>query len=75
MWNFHVDDLQGNIKHDIMLRQMFLSKIKIDLCFSNYTIMVYGGAYEVWNAPIKDSSKINFNASSDWLTEKMFWDE
>ena len=52
-WNYHVDDWQGNHRYDIILWRDILSKINIDLYFSNNTIRGNGGAHEGCIASMK----------------------
>ena len=40
-----------------------LLELKLDLCFSDYTIKSNGGTYKVWAAPIKYSSNLRDDAS------------
>ena len=73
--NFHVDNLQSNHRYDIILGLDILSKLKIDLCLSNYTIKVNWGAYECCMTPMKDVKKLNRKTSSNWINKKIFQDE
>ena len=47
----------------MIIDQDLLLELKLDLCFSNYTIKGNGGAYEVFTAPMKDSYKFCDDAS------------
>ena len=67
MWNFHVNNSQGNYGCDRMLVHDILSKLNIDFLFSENTIIEIGGVYKGFAAPQKDISKINFNAASNFL--------
>ena len=69
MCNFHVDDLQGNCRYDMILGCNIFYELKIDLCLSNNNVKGNGFAYEGYNAPMKDALKTNFNFSSDWIKE------
>ena len=75
MWHFHVDDLQGNRRYNMIIRRDILSELKIDLRFSKNKIQVNGGACEVYTAPMKDVSKINFNASYNCSQVEIFQNE
>ena len=66
MWGLHVDDSQKNPRHDMIICQDLLLELKLDLCFSDYTIKGNEGAYEGCTAPMKypygfcnDASSIN----------------
>ena len=74
-WNFHVDDLQGNHKYNMMLGRDILSEPKIDLRFSNNIIRGNGGAYTGCKYSIKDVTNINFNVSPTWIHDKSFQNE
>ena len=43
-WNLNVDDFHGKQRYDMILGYDILSKIKMDLCFSENTIRENGGA-------------------------------
>ena len=51
--SFHVDDSQKSSRYDMIIGQYLLLEIKLDLCFSNYTIKGNGGAYKGCTAPMK----------------------
>ena len=53
-----MDDLQKNSRYDMIVGQDLLLELKLDLCYSNYTIEVNGGAYEGCNAPMKYPSDL-----------------
>ena len=61
-----MDDSHTNSRYDMIIGQDLLLEIKLDLCFSNYTIKGNGGVYEGCTAPMKypygfcnDASSIN----------------
>ena len=56
----------------MILGQNIFSKLNIDLYFSNNTIWINGGAEGGCTEPMKDSSKINFNTSSNFLKDEIF---
>ena len=72
MCNFHVDDLQGRHRYDMIIGCDILSELNIDLCFSYNTIRLNGGTHKGCTAPMKDVSKINVNVSSDCIKDESF---
>ena len=75
MWNFHLDELQGNHRYNIILGHNILFKLKNGLRFSDNTTRLNIGAYEGCMAPMKDVSDISFNTSSEWHKDEIFWNE
>ena len=57
-WSFHVNDSQKKSRYDMIIGQDLLLEIKLDLCFSDYTIKGKEGAYELCNSPMKDPSDL-----------------
>ena len=57
----------------MILGRDILSEINVDLCISGNIIRRNGCAYEGYTTPMKNVSKINFNASFDVLNDKIFW--
>ena len=72
---FHVDDLQGNHRIKIGYESDIMSKLKIELCFSDNNIRGNGGMYEGCTDPMKLYSKIDFNSSSCCIKEEYFWNK
>ena len=52
-----------------------LFKIIIDLRFSDNTISGNGGMYKVYTSPIRDISRIDFNMTSNWIKDKIVWND
>ena len=44
MWNFHMDGSQGHHRYGMILGGEILTKLNMELCFSNNTVRVNGGA-------------------------------
>ena len=59
--SFHVDELQGCHRYDMILGRDIFSKLNIDLCFSNNTLRGNWGAYKEWTALIKGILKLISN--------------
>ena len=59
-----MSDSQGNHKYDMILGHDKLSELQIYLCFSNNTIRVNGGMYEVCTSQIKYITNITPSAQS-----------
>ena len=72
MWNFHLDELQGNHRYNIILGHNILFKLKNGLRFSDNTTRLNIGAYEGCMAPMKDVLDISFNTSSEWHKDEIF---
>ena len=51
MWSFHVDDSQKNSRYGMIIGKYLLLELKLDLCFSNYTIKGNVCAYEGFTTP------------------------
>ena len=62
MCNFHMDDLQGYHRYDMILGRYILYVLNIDLGLSGNTIRGDGGMNKVCTAPTKDISKLNFTS-------------
>ena len=45
-WSFHVGELQKNSQYDMIIGRYLLLELKLDLCFSSYTIKGNGGTYD-----------------------------
>ena len=52
-WNFHVDDLQKHSRYDMIMGRDLLLELKLDLCFSNFTIKGNVGLYKGCTVPMK----------------------
>ena len=72
MCNFHMDDLQGYHRYDMILGRYIFYKLNVNLCSSYNTIRWNGGTYEGCNAPMKHVSEVNFNSSPNWIIFKIF---
>ena len=57
-WSFHVDDLQKNSRYDMIIGRDLFLELKLDLCFSDYTIKGNGGAYNGCTAPMTHPYKL-----------------
>ena len=57
-------DLSGNHKYNLILGNDIFSELQIDLCFSDKTIRVNGGAYEGCTSPMKDFTTMMSSAHS-----------
>ena len=64
--------LQVDHKYNMILGCDILSKLNIDLCFSDNKIRGNEGSYKGCKTQMKDVSKINFNASSNWIKDEIF---
>ena len=62
-----MDELQGHYRCDMVLGSGIISKPKMDLCLTNNTARLTGGTYEGCTTPMKGTSKINFNFSSNFI--------
>ena len=70
--NFYMDDLQVFHRYGIILGHDILSKLNMDLCFSNNTIRVNGFTYEGCTATNKYISKtISTCHIIDWNTKAL----
>ena len=49
-----MDDLQKHSRYYMIIDQDLLLELKLDLCFSDYTIKGNGGAYEGCTTPMRD---------------------
>ena len=65
----------GNHRYDMILGCDILSELDIDLYFYKNKIIVNRVAYKGCTVLMKDISKINLNASSDWIKDKIFRNE
>ena len=61
--DFHVDELQKNSRYDIIISRDLLLELKLDLCFSDYTIKGNGGAYKGCTAPTRNPYNLCDDAS------------
>ena len=59
----------------MILGHDMLSKLKIDICFSNHVIIVNGGAHEGCTTPTKDMNNANVTTLSTRFHDKTFWNE
>ena len=59
-----MDDSRGNNKYDMILGRRILSKLQIDLCFSDNIIWLNVGAYKGCTDPIKDVTNMTSSANS-----------
>ena len=66
-----MDYSQYNHSYNMILGRDILYELRIDLSFSENTIMLNGGRYKGRTTPMKDVSKISFNVASNWLKEKI----
>ena len=73
--NLNMDDLQDNQRNNMILGRDILSKLITVLNFSDNTIRVNGCTYKGCTTPIKDVSRINFKVASNWLKQKIFWND
>ena len=55
-WNFHVHDSQDNSRYDMIIGRDLLSELQMDICFSDFTIRVNGGAYEECTSSTRDTN-------------------
>ena len=62
-WDLHVDDLQVNHNHNMILGNNIWYELNIYLCISNNEIRVNGGTYRGFTTTTKDVLEINFNVS------------
>ena len=62
-WRFHVNDLQKISRYDMIIVRYLLLELKLDLCFSDYTIKDNRGAYEGCTAPKIDPYDLYDDAS------------
>ena len=57
----------------MILGRDILYELNIDLCLSDNTIWVNVGTYKGCTASTKDVSNINFNSSSDFIKDRIFY--
>ena len=50
-----MDDLQKNSRHDMIIGQDLFLELKLDLCFSNYTIKGNGSEYKGCTDTMRDT--------------------
>ena len=62
-WSFHVDELQKNSRYDMIIGWNLLLELKLDLCFSDYTINGNGCAYEGCTTLMRDTSNLRDDTS------------
>ena len=72
-WDLHVDYLQVNHNHNMILGRYILYELNIYLYKSSNKIRVNVGTYGGFTTIMKDVLEINFNASYDCLNSKSFW--
>ena len=70
-----MDETQGNHGYNVVLGCDLFSELKKDLFLLNNKIRINGCVYKGRTDPMKEASKINSHASSDWLKDKRLWNE
>ena len=71
-WNFHEDDSQENVSYNMILSWDVVSELKVDLCLSDYTIKVNGGAYKGCMKPMKDVNKVHIKTPIEHFDDGSF---
>ena len=74
MWNIHVYDSQKNARYDMIIGRYLLSELQLDLCVSDYTNRVNGGAYKGRTTSTRYMNNSYVRINSD-LLDAIFRDE
>ena len=72
MQNFHLDDLQGTHRYDMIIGRGLFLELNIGLCFCNNTILVDECTYKGCTSSMKETLEIILNFSSGWLKYLIF---